>query len=126
MTRDTDWNTVYPAYNANTLHLEGVISPETLHLFPFPEWVSPNQRDKLRAWIKLHKTTWVCPGHPVMDMLKDCGFTRDLEAFKVDGWYRVDNGLFNRCVEVIRDTLQKNWANPCNSKPTLHSSLTNQ
>jgi len=126
MGRDITFADIYPAYNANTLHLEGVISQETLHLFQFPDWVSPPKQENMRAWIKLHKSTWVCDGHPVMDMIKDCGFTHDLEAFQVEGWYRVDNGLFYQCIEVIRDTLQKNWANPRNSKPTLYSSLTNQ
>lgn len=107
MGRDITFADVYPAYNANTLHLEGVISPESLHLYSFPEWVSPNQQDKLRAWVSLHKSTWVRDGHPAMDMIKDCGFARDIEAFNVDGWYRVDNRLFNLCINTIQDTLKK-------------------
>ena len=107
----TSWASRYPAYNVNTIHLQGVISPESLHLYSFPDWVSPNKQENMRAWIVRHKCTWVRKGHPVMDMIENGGFTSDIEAFNIDGWYHVDNWLLNHCINIIRGTLEKNEAN---------------
>lgn len=103
MTLDTHWSTQYPTYNANTLHLKGVISPETLHRYKFPDWVSPIQQEKMRAHILKNKCTWVREEHPVMDIVRNTGFYSQLEAYNVDqsGWYRIDNAFFKHCIQEI-------------------------
>lgn len=102
----TDWNNLYPDYNMNTLHSVGVISPDTVHLYKFSDSMSIDKQEKMRAHIRQHKCTWVRNGHPVIDMIKDNGFARDLEAFNVDGWYKVKHELFIYCIELIRSKLE--------------------
>ncbi len=90
----------YKHYNASTITLEGVISPESVHLFRISDAA---KQEKIHAYIRNNKIVLVRDGHMVMDWLRNCGFAEIIDAnTPTDGWYRIDHALFCICILELR------------------------
>lgn len=89
----------YRRYNASTITLEGVISPESMHLYSISD---TSKQEKIHAYIRNNKIVFVRDGHLVVDWLRGCGFANNMEASKIDGWYKVGYSLFYICIQELR------------------------
>jgi len=87
----------YRRYNASTITLEGVISPESIHLYSISD---AEKQEKIYDHIRKHKIVFVRDGHLVVDWLRGCGFANSMEA--IDGWYKVGYSLFYICIQELR------------------------
>jgi hypothetical protein len=89
----------YKDYNASTITLEGVISPESVHLYSISD---AEKQKKIYAHIRNNKIVFVRDGHMVIDLLKKCGFAGSINARNIDGWYKIDHALYCICIREIR------------------------
>ena len=87
-------------YNASTITLEGVISPESVHLFRISD---AEKQEKIHAYVRNNKIVFVRDGHMVMDWLRNCGFAEIIKAYTpIEGWYKIDHAFFCICIREIR------------------------
>ena len=90
----------YRRYNASTITLEGVISPENIHMYSISD---AEKQEKIHAHIRNNKIVFVHNGHLVMDWLKDRGFAERIAQYiAFDGWYKIDHSLFYICIQELR------------------------
>jgi hypothetical protein len=90
----------YKDYNASTIALEGVISPDSVHLFRISD---AEKQEKIRSWVRNNNIVFVRDGHMVMDWLRHCGFADSINAYAaIDGWYKIHHALYCICIREIR------------------------
>ena len=90
----------YRRYNASTITLEGVISPESMHLYSISD---AEKQEKIYDHIRKHKIVFVRDGHLVVDWLRDRGFAESIaQCIAFDGWYKVGYSLFYICIQELR------------------------
>ena len=90
----------YRRYNASTITLEGVISPENIHMYSISD---AEKQEKIHIHIRNNKIVFVHNGHLVMDWLKDRGFAERIAQYiAFDGWYKIDHSLFYMCIGELR------------------------
>ncbi len=118
------WHVNYRRYNEKTIALEGVISPESMHLYTFSAAISTQKQEELLAYIRDNKVVYVSHGHIVMDLIKNCGFA----DVKVADWYRVNYELFyagikelKKWASVIRVQRFWRWCSWKKHKPSLEN-----
>ena len=89
----------YRRYSASTLALEGVISPESVHLYSVTDAA---KQEKIHAYIRENKIVFVRDGHLVVDWLRDRGFAESIAQYiAFDGWYKIDYSLFHICIKEL-------------------------
>jgi len=90
----------YKDYNASMITLEGVISPESVHLYFISD---AEKQEKVHAYVRNNNIVFVRDGHMVMDWLRKCGFADSINAYTaIDGWYKIDHALYCICIREIR------------------------
>lgn len=93
-------------YNINTIHTQGVVSPETISLQEQEGHAISQAQMNLLSSMLNDQFVYVQQGHPVLDQLDGLGFNPDNRAISEGrpGWHKVHTGIFNHCISKIRIT----------------------